>query len=241
MSNNSRLIHHTGSGDTAVLLFHSLTASSSETDYLASFLHKTGIPVFQAGLAGHGNITELEKTDFQIWLEAAEADLITAKNIYPQVIVGGLSTGALLALHLAANHDIKACFSIAPALVIKSMLASITGILGFFRIKKKNRVLEQFRKWYLPQMPFRSIYQTWLLGNRLRSSLHQISCPLLSCHSMDDRIIAKKSSQLLFYRTASENKELFLFTRGVHLPVIDQSLPMSEEITKKIINFIKDL
>lgn len=95
-------------GRTGVLLIHGLCGTPTEMRYVANGLARDGYTVLCPQLAGHCSTNEeLKATTWQDWFASAEAGLIELSKTCDKVIVGGLSTGALLALMLAATHPDK--------------------------------------------------------------------------------------------------------------------------------------
>ena len=106
-------------GRVGVLLIHGLCGTPSEMRFVANGLARAGLTVSCPQLAGHGGSTDdLRSTTWQDWYESAEKGLIELKKSCDMVIVGGLSTGAVLSLLLAANHpdDVHAVALYSPTL-----------------------------------------------------------------------------------------------------------------------------
>jgi carboxylesterase len=106
-------------GSTAFLLVHGLGGTPVELRFVAIGLSRAGYSVHCPQLAGHcGTFEELRATSWQDWyatVEKAHAELLETCD---RVIVGGLSLGAILALHLAAERpkDVLANVLLAPTL-----------------------------------------------------------------------------------------------------------------------------
>jgi len=94
-------------GPVGFLLLHGLGGTPVEMRYLGQGLHRAGYTVMCPQLFGHGGSEYLlGATEWQAWLASAEAAFDRLKAQCSQVIVGGLSAGAVLSLHLAAKrHD----------------------------------------------------------------------------------------------------------------------------------------
>jgi carboxylesterase len=91
-----------------VLLVHGLCGGPAEMRYLANALMREGYRVSCPLLAGHGGTSEtLKASRWQDWLASAEQGLDDLRQTCDTVVVGGLSTGALLALLLARRHPDK--------------------------------------------------------------------------------------------------------------------------------------
>lgn len=93
---------------TGVLLVHGLCGSPTEMRFIANGLVRAGYVVHSPVLAGHcGTEADLTATCWQDWYASAEAALLALSQQCGRVIIGGLSTGAVLALMLAARHPDK--------------------------------------------------------------------------------------------------------------------------------------
>jgi carboxylesterase len=87
--------------------------------YVAQGLARAGYTVHVPQLAGHcGSAEELEATSWQHWYESVEDEHRHLRERCQTVIVGGLSMGAILALHHAAKYptDVSALALYAPSL-----------------------------------------------------------------------------------------------------------------------------
>jgi carboxylesterase len=91
-----------------VLLIHGLCGSPSEIRFVANGLTRNGYTVLCPQLAGHGGTeADLMATSWQDWYDSAEKGLEQLSTQCDTVIVGGLSTGAVLSLMLAQRHPDK--------------------------------------------------------------------------------------------------------------------------------------
>jgi carboxylesterase len=95
-------------GRTGVLLIHGLCGSPAEIRYVANGLAREGMTVLCPQLAGHGGSeADLQASTWQDWYRSAEEALFELRATCDRVIIGGLSTGAVLSLMLAARHPEK--------------------------------------------------------------------------------------------------------------------------------------
>ncbi|MFM9846970.1 MAG: alpha/beta hydrolase [Hyphomicrobiaceae bacterium] len=95
-------------GRVGVLLLHGLCGTPTEMRFVANGLARAGYTVHCPQLAGHcGTEEDIKNTTWQDWYASAEAALVEIRKECDIVIVGGLSTGAVLSLLLAANHPDK--------------------------------------------------------------------------------------------------------------------------------------
>lgn len=119
MENNSKKYHFffKGASGTGVLLIHGITGTPSEMRYLGQRLHKAGFTVFCNTLPRHcSTLNELKKVTWQEIAQACAADFQFLKKECRRVFVGGLSVGALMAIHLAYRFpsEISGVIALAP-------------------------------------------------------------------------------------------------------------------------------
>lgn len=140
MSKQDKFQGHQGSysiagGRTGVLLVHSLGGTPVELRYIAQGLGRSGFTVscpFIPGLTAGTDVGGMSKwEDWYAGIEAAYDEL--AKNC-DTILVGGLSAGAVLALHLAAQRPekIRGLMLFAPTLWPNGW--SIPWYFNFFRL-----------------------------------------------------------------------------------------------------------
>lgn len=106
-------------GSLGFLLIHGLGGTPAELRFVARGLAKAGHTVHCPQLAGHcGSFEELRATGWQDWYATVRAAHAELRGSCKRVIVGGLSMGAILALHLAAElpFDVQATALFAPTL-----------------------------------------------------------------------------------------------------------------------------
>ncbi len=131
-----------GDGPDACLLLHGLTGAPSELRPVGEALAKAGIRAVGPLLPGHGtrpdDLFRLTRHDMLAFARKALRELSGARRLY----VCGLSFGALLSLHLAADHDgpqIDALALLAPAIRFAGTTRLFAELLG--RLPISPRVL----------------------------------------------------------------------------------------------------
>ena len=128
-------------GGTGVLLMHGLCGTPTEMRFVANGLARTGCTVYCPMLAGHGGTEEdIKGTTWQDWYASAERALDRLREDCDTVIVGGLSTGAVLALLLAARRpaDVQGTALLAPTLWLNGWL--IPWYAHLFRLVFSKRI-----------------------------------------------------------------------------------------------------
>jgi len=87
------------------LLIHGLTGTPTELRRVAQGLAKRGHTVYVPTLAGHcGDNSDLQATGWQDWYESVRKTFVGIRQRHEKVIVGGLSMGAVMSMHMAAQH-----------------------------------------------------------------------------------------------------------------------------------------
>jgi carboxylesterase len=102
LANGNGHIHLDG-GQVGILLIHGLGGTPVDVKFVAQVLNRAGHTVYCPLLAGHGGTVELLNTTTWVdWYRSVEDAHDALKERCDVIIAGGLSSGALLALHLAA-------------------------------------------------------------------------------------------------------------------------------------------
>src|SRR5207245_11689799 len=105
--------------DRGLLLINGLGATPTEIRYVAQGLARAGYTVNVPQLAGHcGTADDLKTTGWADWYESVEEEHGLLRAECETIVVGGLSMGAVLALHHAARYprDVVALALYAPSL-----------------------------------------------------------------------------------------------------------------------------
>jgi carboxylesterase len=106
-------------GRTGFLLIHGLGGTPVELRVVARALHRAGHTVHCPQLAGHcGSEQDLLATTWRDWAGSVEAALDRLKRDCDTIVVGGLSMGAVMAMHIAARRpaDVQGLALYAPTL-----------------------------------------------------------------------------------------------------------------------------
>lgn len=133
-------------GRVGVLLIHGLCGSPSEIRFVANGLTRSGYTVLCPELAGHGGSeADLRASTWQDWYASAEKGLEELAATCDTVVVGGLSTGAVLSLLLAARHrdKVHAVALYSPTLWLSGR--QVPWYLPLFRLVDNKRLANLFR------------------------------------------------------------------------------------------------
>jgi carboxylesterase len=106
-------------GRLGFLLIHGLGGTPTEMRFVAQGLACAGYTVHVPRLAGHcGTVDDLRATGWPDWCASIEEEHNRLKQYCDLIVVGGLSMGAILAVHHASHHsdDVFALALYAPTL-----------------------------------------------------------------------------------------------------------------------------
>ena len=132
-------------GKTGILLLHRLCGTPVEMRFVANSLAKLGYTVHCPMLAGHCATEEaITASAWTDWYASAEDALEDLRKECDVVIAGGLSTGALLAVMLAARHPgkVDATTLLAPTLWLNGWM--IPWYAKLFRLVRSKRLANLF-------------------------------------------------------------------------------------------------
>jgi carboxylesterase len=132
-------------GKTGVLLIHGLGGTPVEMRELGEAMAAQGHTVHCPQLAGHcGTYEDLKAVRWQDWFASAEAGLRQLRETCDTVIVGGLSTGAVLSLNLAARYPdmVQGAVALAPTLWLNGWMVPYHAYL--FNIVLQKPIANQF-------------------------------------------------------------------------------------------------
>jgi carboxylesterase len=148
-------------GRIGFLLIHGLGGTPVELRFVAQGLTRAGFTVYCPLLEGHGGTeAELNATSWQDWYESVcvAHDELSARC--DMVVAGGLSSGALLALHLAAQRSKK---------VHATLLFSPTLWPNGWAIPKAFHLFKLVRhKWFANLLNFTEVAPYGIKDERIR-------------------------------------------------------------------------
>src|SRR2546427_12319362 len=103
--------------DPAVLLLHGLTGTPADVASVGDALVADGYSVSAPLLPGRGTCpADMDRFSWEDWMSAALAAYDELAARHREVVVGGVSAGATMALDLALRRQPKALLLYAPAL-----------------------------------------------------------------------------------------------------------------------------
>lgn len=207
-----------------LLLLHGFTSHPVLTmGPLPGVLREAGFGVSQPALPGHGTRPEdLLGVRWQDWLATAQSAYRELPE--PRGVVG-LSMGALLAAHLAAEHPTQALVALAPALELQSPLAPLAPLLAWLipRFPGPNSIQDpalQKQNPNYPYFPTRALLELLALMRRTPGILPRVQAPALVVEAGRDRVV--KGVERYYRLLGSRHKEYRVFSESGHDLLLDR-------------------
>lgn len=140
---NAKTIEIKGNSKKEFFLIHGYTGSPTDFNQLGKYLNKrfnANVKIIR--LMGHGTkVEDLDKLEYQDFLEQVESELKKDLDKGREIVIGGLSFGAQLALNLAAKYYIKGIFTVSIPHKLKFPFnIPFLGLLGIFKKKWRKRL-----------------------------------------------------------------------------------------------------
>ncbi len=229
-------------GETGVLLLHGLTGTPSEVEPLGDYFSERGISTLGPWLAGHGtNPKDLAGTTWQDWANSAREAYDHLKAACPKVFVGGLSMGAVQALHLAATVPVAGVISMAAPIRIPDF--RFNGI-AFFRFLQwwttslTGGILDPSAPPHVtyPYVMTKSLYDLKKLMDVVRDELPQITVPALVVQGRKDSMVPPLNGELIYQSLGSKARHLLYLDHSDHVVTMDYD---KQSVFEKAFNFIQ--
>ncbi|MCA9971907.1 MAG: alpha/beta fold hydrolase [Anaerolineales bacterium] len=224
-------------GAVGVLLIHGLTATTAEVRLLAQVLHAAGCTVAGPLLPGHGTRPEhLNQVSWQDWVWEVEQLYQHLATICDRVVVGGESTGAVLALELASRHpEITAVLAYAPAIQLPLPMADVVKLYAsapFMEFVPKAQAGGNPHWQGYPVNPLRGVIELIRLGREVRERLPRVTQPLLIVQGRHDTTIHPDSGDIILEGVASEIKRRYWMKNSAHVVLLEEERERIEALTK---------
>jgi esterase/lipase/1-acyl-sn-glycerol-3-phosphate acyltransferase len=222
-----------------VVLCHGYMAAPLEVKGLADHLGRLGYWVYAPRLRGHGTSPEdLATRSYQDWVQSVDRGYAIISSICRTVVAGGFSTGAGLALDLAARvkglagvfaisapvrlKDFNARF--APAVDAWNRLMEMAGRSGakmeFVENRPENPHINYLRN------PVSGVREIERLMDDLEPRLNGIEIPALVVQSSEDPVVDPRGSEKIFKHLGGRDKKYVVFSLKRHGILIGERAEM---------------
>lgn len=235
-----------------VVLSHGYLAAPEEVRLMAEYLLTKGISVYGPCLKGMGTAPrQLADVTWENWVHAYERAYAAISNTCDKIIVGGFSSGGLLALLSAARkpHAAQGVFCINAPLILEDIKTRLVPASLAW-----NELLERFHissgklefvdnEPENPEINYTLNYVKGLreldhLISECRKNLEHVTDPALVISSKDDPVVNPKSADIIFSTICSEKKDLASMDFDRHVIVRREGC---ERVFEKVYEFIKSV
>jgi carboxylesterase len=238
-----------GTGRDLVVLVHGLTGAPGEMRYIAKKLGLHGFDVEVPMLAGHGKgYPEVIATGWQDWLDGLIKVYDEKAPAYDRVHIAGICVGGLLGFMLAQARPIASCAVYAPlfafdgwAMRAHYALVPLTWPLMHLPIARSHIVKEshpfglkdeRLRELAatsqdalipgaLDGMPYKSIADTYRLGQAVLKAAPRNRTPLTIVHAREDEVCALSNAYRLS-KAAGGDVRVVVLEDSYHMIHVDR-------------------
>lgn len=237
-------------GSTGVLLIHGLGGTPIELKRVARAMHAAGHTALCCTLAGHcGSESDLLSTRWQDWSASVDSAFERLSQRCDCVVVGGLSLGAVLALHLAAQRprQVHGLALYAPTLWYDGWaipwyrfllrFAVYTPIGARYRFMEREPYGirdERIRAHLVAALnsgdsseaglagtPGPSVRELWRLVTKVLPELPSITAPALLVHARNDDVSSLRNSTYIASRLGGA-VDLTVLEDSYHIVTLDR-------------------
>lgn len=217
-----------------VLLVHGYMAAPFEIAKLAVYLGRQGHWVYASRLRGHGTSPEdLAIRSWADWVRSVDEGFAIIRNLRPQVVVGGFSTGAALALDLAARAgtEVAGVFAVSPPRRLQDLSANYSSASEAWQWLKRMVLRGDVQKEFIenaPENPHIAYCRNPVSGIREVESLMEaveprfadVKVPALVVHTSQDPLADSGESRKIFDQLGTRDKRYILFDFKRHCIIL---------------------
>jgi carboxylesterase len=237
-------------GKVGILLVHGLAGTPAEVRYVAGGLARLGYTVHCPQLAGHGGSeADLSASTWEDWYQTCKRALDELRETCDTVLVGGLSTGAILGLMLAARRpaDVQGTLLYSPTLWLSGWsIPWYSRLFSLVRTKAVARLFsfsdraphgikdERIRDFIMKAMckgdsanagllntPGAAMFEHRRLVSAVKPLLGRITQPTLILHPREDDMAGIDNAQFL-QRKLAARVEMTVLEDSYHMITVDR-------------------
>ena len=229
---------------TGVLLIHGFTGSPYDMKPLGDFLSKNEYTLSIPLLRGHGTSPDdLIACKWYDWFTDVKETLFEMRKRCKKIIVVGLSTGATLALHLAAHYQVEGVAALAPALILKEKKIKLLPVASWFKKYQYKKdgpdisdVNARRKAITYDKTPLKTVKELLDLYAHLKMDLQDIYTPVLIIHSHQDHVVDLKGAEYIYQSISSADKHFLKLEKSFHVLTLDVE---KEIVFREVEKFVK--
>jgi esterase/lipase len=232
-----------------IVLVHGYMAAPLEVRNMAEYLCRKGYAVYAVRLRGHGTSpVDLAARTWQEWCASIESGCAIVRTLTDNLIVGGFSLGAGLALLTAGTkrREIRAAFAIDAPLHLRSSAARLAPSIVKVNALLKHLPWKRLRWEYVendPENRHINYFSNPVAGmaqleeamRRMFDVLKDITAPTLILQGSRDPVVHFDSAASIFEKVGASDKVLTVIERDRH-GIING--PGSEDVFDHVHHFL---
>ncbi len=236
-----------GNQKTLVVLVHGFSGSPYDLSELGRYLADNNVNARGVLLAGHGgDYATFAPTSHIDWWHSVKLEIDRYKDGYDQIFLMGYSFGSNLVIDIACRFPELAtgviCMS--PSVYIRkhNRVRFLNAVFSLFTDHVDKRRMPRERRAMYEAGGRHITVSTRSLGSFFdfiesytKRQLPLFRSPILLIHSRDDYASSPRSSEYIFEKIGSDDKELFMINEFEHNPLNSNSRNV---IFSKILEFI---
>jgi carboxylesterase len=242
-------------GKGGLIAFHGFAGTPNEVRIMTDVAVRLELSARAPRLAGHdSDVRKLMTVGWDDWVSGATTALFELGDATGgRVVVGGLSMGALLAAHLAAEHSDRVAGLIALATATQLRMPSPQLVLrlcerlrpfdnGFYVPKAGADIRNlEARRGHMTYdvTPMRSAIEVLRAGREVRARLARITCPTLVIHGALDRVCPVANAARFASALGTKDVEVAIMPRSGHIVSADadraEVVRLIEVFTRRVI------
>nr|MBA3710376.1 alpha/beta fold hydrolase [Planctomycetota bacterium] len=243
----------TGPKPVGIVLSHGYLASPGEVRRLGEHLNQLGFPVYIVRLKGHGTgPDQLHEVSWQDWIESFDRGFAIMRNLCEHVVVGGFSTGGLLALVSAARKHppVAGAFAINGPVKLMDKASHLAPVVDGW-----NKLLDTLHIHQRAHLDFVGNHPEWPETNYDRNYVHglhelerlmsaakgelkAVTCPTLIIQGDRDPVVDPSSGAWIHQHLGGEDKAYAPMAFARHCIVQGEG---SELVFARIAEFVQGL
>ncbi len=223
----------------AVLLVHGFSSSPREMLPLGQILQQHNYTAYGVRLPGHGTTPQdLANRKAEEWLTTVDHGYQILRDMNLKVSVAGLSTGAVLSLHMALRHHPNKMILLSPFLKLQHFLAPFAGILHYLIPYQVKELHEEELPFYYQKRPLKGISQINRLLKQLEGKFSSITTPTLILTSTGDATIAQGTAEKINQKLGSQEKPFHCYGDEVPHVLTTSENPQQQDVLQRCASFL---
>lgn len=232
------------------MLLHGLAGTPKEFGLLAHPLRRRGITLHAPEIRGYSHATLPRRSRWQDWVDAAGEAVDTIAARHGPLVLGGLCTGAMLALGLGARGatpSVRGLALLSPLVAYDGWalpwwyrfrsLAYLLGLEERFSMRErppyglKNERLRQWVRQQMagadatlvgpPRVSLQVVRESERISRNARAWLARLSLPTMVLHARDDEICSLASVEAALSDAPGELLQMAVLENSYHMITAD--------------------